>query len=176
MVGPATSSDAQIRKILAGDLPADGAQADHRVPTRRTFYVDLRHHRAQHTLYRLFNAAGELLYIGLSYDVHRRFWDHSRDKAWWGDVADYQLETYPSHDALTNAERVAIRRENPLHNKRRDRKRPLRKRVSADMWDWMHYLGDYADTAHTELPADAYEIRDRHGLTAAERIWLHRND
>lgn len=68
-----------------------------------------------HTLYRFFDADGQLLYIGKTTNVRARFRAHA-DKEWWGDVADSSLEHYATADAVAAAEVAAIRAEAPRHN------------------------------------------------------------
>lgn len=67
-------------------------------------------------LYRLFDADGELLYVGVARDYERRREHHAKHKSWWGDVADERLEFYPSRSEALAAERKAIRAEVPKHN------------------------------------------------------------
>lgn len=70
-----------------------------------------------HVLYRCFDAAGELLYIGITNDPSNRFNLHERSTPWWGDVAEVRLdESFASRWDLEDAERVAIFDEIPLHN------------------------------------------------------------
>lgn len=68
------------------------------------------------TLYRFYNAAGELLYIGLTTRLPQRFRDHRQSKEWWSQVARIELQHYETHGELVAAEVNAIRQEHPRHN------------------------------------------------------------
>jgi hypothetical protein len=68
------------------------------------------------TLYRCWNAAGELLYIGIAKARRRRMAQHTRDP-WWPSVADVTFENFPLIEHALVAERMAIRAEQPLHNR-----------------------------------------------------------
>lgn len=71
----------------------------------------------RHILYRFFNTAGDLLYVGRTNSITTRFDDHARKQPWWGDVADCTTEFHPDLPSLIEAELTAIRTENPLYNK-----------------------------------------------------------
>lgn len=67
-------------------------------------------------LYRFYNAAGRLLYVGISNNPDRRWGEHADDKPWWGEVEDQTSERAGDmHDALA-LEEEAIRAERPLYN------------------------------------------------------------
>jgi len=71
-----------------------------------------------HALYRYFDRLGRLLYIGRTHQrPGKRAEQHAADKWWWPQVASREVTWYPSHAALVAAEREAIIRERPLHNK-----------------------------------------------------------
>jgi predicted GIY-YIG superfamily endonuclease len=75
---------------------------------------DARHHQ----LYRLTDAKGVLLYVGISYSAIARLAQHKDGKAWWPDVAavgitDLGEITRQEAEAM---EREVIRAERPLHN------------------------------------------------------------
>ncbi|WP_158813206.1 GIY-YIG nuclease family protein [Streptomyces rimosus] len=67
-------------------------------------------------LYRLRDAAGELLYVGISTKPPQRWSQHAVDKVWWPEVADLSLEWFDSKSEALAAERRAIRAESPRHN------------------------------------------------------------
>jgi predicted GIY-YIG superfamily endonuclease len=68
-------------------------------------------------LYRLFNAEGALLYIGISFDPAHRAHSHSGDKPWWNEVADRQEVWFENRRAAEDAERTAIVAESPRYNR-----------------------------------------------------------
>jgi predicted GIY-YIG superfamily endonuclease len=67
-------------------------------------------------LYRHFDVNGTLLYIGISDNPFRRAEQH-RATDWSDNIADFRIEWYPTREAAIEAEREAIRKENPIHNK-----------------------------------------------------------
>lgn len=69
-------------------------------------------------LYRLFDADGELLYIGISYSAISRFAQHKARQPWIGDVCRIEIETHEvGRDEILEIERAAIISERPKHNK-----------------------------------------------------------
>lgn len=67
-------------------------------------------------VYRLFGEEGELLYIGSTSDLTRRWIDHKRERVWWSRVVSYTLEWHANRSAAYVAEGVAVKLEAPLHN------------------------------------------------------------
>lgn len=74
-----------------------------------------------HALYRFYDAAGALLYVGITLDPVARWRQHRDDKPWWTDVAHITVDTYPDRATVLDAERAAITRERPLHNVQHNR-------------------------------------------------------
>lgn len=68
------------------------------------------------SLYRLWSDVGELLYIGVTVDVSRRFGQHAKVQSWWSEVAHHAVEVFPTRTAAFSAERDAVAREHPRHN------------------------------------------------------------
>ena len=68
------------------------------------------------TLYRLYDNAGELLYIGIAEHWPTRMTQHARDKVWFKDVADVKIIEYETREQAERAECKAIKNEHPLHN------------------------------------------------------------
>ena len=68
------------------------------------------------TLYRFYANDGTLLYIGITISPPQRFKQHSRDKAWWNEVARIELVQFNSREELENEEKNAISREHPKYN------------------------------------------------------------
>jgi predicted GIY-YIG superfamily endonuclease len=69
-------------------------------------------------VYRTFDAEGRLLYIGMTYNLGKRFYEHERKAKWWADFVDLTVTAYPNRDDAAAAEWSAIRYERPLHNVR----------------------------------------------------------
>jgi len=67
-------------------------------------------------LYRHFDAAGDLLYIGCSSNVIRRTEQHEIQSHWLPEVATITVEHFAIVTDALAAEEAAIRAENPKHN------------------------------------------------------------
>jgi predicted GIY-YIG superfamily endonuclease len=68
-------------------------------------------------LYRLYDSAGELLYIGVTSNPQVRWGQHKSEKPWWPQVARKTLEWLPTRDEALDAEPRAIVSERPRYNK-----------------------------------------------------------
>jgi len=68
-------------------------------------------------LYRMFDRAGRLLYVGISFNAGERATQHAESKPWWPQVDHIRIEhlTCDREDALRK-ERWTIYEEKPLHN------------------------------------------------------------
>jgi len=62
-------------------------------------------------LYRHFNAAGSLLYVGIADDHHVRFKAHLRFADWKDQIATVKIERFTTREEAHAAEVVAIRSE-----------------------------------------------------------------
>ncbi len=60
-------------------------------------------------LYRMFDSAGQLLYVGITSQHLEARWSHHRSKWWWPLVARRLVELHPSRDSAAEAERRIIR-------------------------------------------------------------------
>jgi predicted GIY-YIG superfamily endonuclease len=72
--------------------------------------------RARTAVYRLYDADGTPLYIGLTNDPERRFKQHRSSKPWWPQVARKVIDWYPTRDRAFLEEADAIETETPIHN------------------------------------------------------------
>lgn len=73
--------------------------------------------RRRYQLYRHYDAAGELLYVGISISAVARMAAHkSGGSCWVDDVALITIETFPSRVKALAAERAAIQNEHPKWN------------------------------------------------------------
>lgn len=68
------------------------------------------------TLYRFWNADGELLYVGISVRPWDRWKQHRGDKPWWEEVTSVTLENFATRAEVLAAELQAIRTEAPKYN------------------------------------------------------------
>ncbi|WDZ87172.1 hypothetical protein [Micromonospora cathayae] len=69
-------------------------------------------------LYRFFDRAGRLLYIGITVNPQSRFAAHSDDKPWWPEVdhSRTRLVWFDTRPEAEKVELIAVRDERPLHN------------------------------------------------------------
>ena len=67
-------------------------------------------------VYRCFNAAGVVIYIGATAHYLKRIKQHETESPWWPEVADVTVERYRSKPDAFTAERTAIYFGNPVHN------------------------------------------------------------
>jgi hypothetical protein len=74
------------------------------------------HSRPTFSLYRHFDNAGRLLYVGISLNAFHRLAQHKQHSHWFSRVAHVEIERFPTRMAALLAERAAIRDEKPLHN------------------------------------------------------------
>jgi predicted GIY-YIG superfamily endonuclease len=72
--------------------------------------------QAPAAVYRHFNAAGEILYIGMTANPEERERCHSFCSRWFADVERIELEWFPTRAEAFAAERRAIRAETPPFN------------------------------------------------------------
>lgn len=74
------------------------------------------HLSAPIAVYRMFNAAGDLLYIGQSINPAQRLCLHRTVSSWLTEVASMSLEWHPTREAAKAAEAAAIFAEVPAYN------------------------------------------------------------
>ena len=67
-------------------------------------------------VYRYFDEAGTLLYVGKTVRGMQRAWEHAEHSLWWAEVAYSTVEHLPSDAQALAAEAHAILTESPLHN------------------------------------------------------------
>jgi hypothetical protein len=82
-------------------------------------------------LYRHFDSAGKLLYVGISYRSTERTFAHSDSSHWFDEVTRIEIERFPSRRAALDAEMQAIKLEKPLHNIITDTRKGIRCRDEA---------------------------------------------
>lgn len=67
-------------------------------------------------LYRHYDAAGRLAYVGITANLEARNNAHKVQSAWFGDVAFTKVEWLDCREHAAALERVAIQFEKPMHN------------------------------------------------------------
>ena len=70
-------------------------------------------------VYRYFNEAGRLLYVGVSLSPMQRLIQHRDTTTWFNEVVRIEIKRYPNRDVALAIEIAAIRHEKPLYNKAR---------------------------------------------------------
>lgn len=73
-------------------------------------------------LYRLFDADGHLLYVGITWNPRDRWRAHKRTKEWWESVTHYDLHLCENERDARTWETWCIRNLNPEHNRQQNRK------------------------------------------------------
>jgi len=68
-------------------------------------------------LYRHFNSAGDLLYVGISKSAVARLGQHMHGSSWAHEISRVEIEHLPSRAEALAAEKAAIRSELPIWNK-----------------------------------------------------------
>ncbi len=70
----------------------------------------------QTCLYRIWDAEGALLYVGISTNPDMRMYKHKRRQPWWAEVDSVSYEWFPNRESAQGAERSAIHHEHPVYN------------------------------------------------------------
>lgn len=90
--------------------------------TQRPEYIKFEYTQPT-AVYRFYDSAGSLLYVGITVRTDVRFEQHRQRKDWWPQVATREITWYPDRYAAEAEEFRAITQERPLHNVRHGRKR-----------------------------------------------------
>ena len=67
-------------------------------------------------LYRHFDERGKLLYVGVSLSTIQRLAQHKHHSHWFNSIEKITIEQFPSREEALDAEKIAIQKEDPLHN------------------------------------------------------------
>ena len=67
-------------------------------------------------LYRFYNQGGDLIYVGVTYQLEKRLYLHSRDKPWWPQVVRQEVEWYENRAAALAEEARLIELYDPPYN------------------------------------------------------------
>jgi hypothetical protein len=108
---------------------------------------------APHALYRFYDAAGMLLYVGITVDPGARWRAHRDAKPWWHQVANITIEPYSDRAAVLKAERAAIITEQPRHNVVHNRNRHL---TSAPLLTAEYWASQMPDDCHDQCTKAGY--------------------
>lgn len=67
-------------------------------------------------VYRVYDADGELLYVGIAKDFGVRWAQHAAKQPWWPEIARQTVDWHESREAALSEETRAIKAEGPRHN------------------------------------------------------------
>jgi DNA-binding transcriptional regulator YhcF (GntR family)/predicted GIY-YIG superfamily endonuclease len=103
--------------VWRGDDVADEATAEpkRRIPSYRPESAYNASLEGPTAVYRLYDAAGQLLYVGISKNLEQRWYDHSLKKLWWHRVVDKKVDWYDSRSEALIAEEETERLEGPRY-------------------------------------------------------------
>ncbi|MFD1309753.1 GIY-YIG nuclease family protein [Streptomyces kaempferi] len=111
-------------------------------------------------LYRLYDEAGQLLYVGITTYPPKRFVEHERDKPWWSQVVRRDVEWVESRVKAETAERCAIAAEQPRYNRIHNIGRPIAAGPSPEAAEvFARFKGHYE--ARRGLEPEMLESADR---------------
>jgi len=99
----------------AQEAPDGGAGRWYRVPLPAVPEAEITEESAS-AVYRLYDAHGDLLYIGVTDNLKGRFNQHRQERPWWGEVARKTAAWYASRADALAAGAHAIASESPRHN------------------------------------------------------------
>jgi hypothetical protein len=128
-------------------------------------------------LYRHFDGAGKLLYVGISLDVLRRLGQHRRSSVWFDDIARVEIEHFADWDSAKEARRKVVAEEKPIFHDAVDLSPELTKRCDEIVRDTCRrfgvtpgqvrsrYRGKEMTKARIEI---AVRLRDELGLSARQ--------
>lgn len=72
--------------------------------------------KREHVLYRFFDQTNDLLYVGITCSVPKRFGQHRDTKEWWPQIAAVRMEHFNDRASVLAAERAAVAAEKPKYN------------------------------------------------------------
>lgn len=68
-------------------------------------------------LYRFYDNADRLLYVGITHDIEQRWTSHARNQPWWLDVSRKTVDWHPNRSVAERLEDEALRRDKPLYDR-----------------------------------------------------------
>lgn len=107
--------------------------------------------RREHFVYRAFDAAGDLLYVGCTMRPNLRAQEHRGQSKWFHLAASFKMSGPYNYETGRRIEREAIQTESPLfnHNEpKRLRLRALRNRISNRWFNFEYAIQGYPTNWH----------------------------
>lgn len=120
-------------------------------------------------LYRLYDADGVLLYVGIAKDPEQRWQGHaySANSPWWPLVARKTVTWFPSREVADLAETEAIKDERPIHNRAKVYGRPSnwgRTHAKSSEINWLNrHLDSWSDQMARILRSEIAEGKIKPG-------------
>lgn len=127
--------------------------------------VDLRATRP-HYLYRCYDAAGRLIYVGCSVSPVQRMDQHKASSWWFDQVEKFRYTVFPGRDKAIDMERAAIATENPRWNIQ-GRDRAL---WSADDYRDFHFALTTKGASEKRIEKLRLEAFRRHNVDLANEV------
>jgi hypothetical protein len=128
-------------------------------------------------LYRHFDAAGELLYVGISLSAMSRLGQHAAVSPWAKDITTVKIETLPSREEALAAERVAIKTEHPKFNINHNKPPKLfdLPKLPKTLKPWMRIAEAEAEIIRTVTTLKAvYDIRSAAEVLSLSTVVVNR--
>lgn len=115
--------------------------------------------RREHFVYRAYDAAGQLLYVGCTLRPSLRYQEHKGQSRWFCMASSFKMQGPYNYETARRLEREAIHSEHPIHNSnepRRFRVGVLRNRISKRWFNQLCTEKHWTDavheaSAHTEI-------------------------
>jgi predicted GIY-YIG superfamily endonuclease len=129
-------------------------------------------------LYRFYDERDQLLYVGITKRLQTRWREHSRDYAttWWPLVRSNTVHWYPNRTEASQAERQAIRDENPLHNVMHTARNRVALRKRASRESLTEQRGDsLLEVLKAHFPGRPFTTSDAIGIGASSPSAVQKN-
>jgi predicted GIY-YIG superfamily endonuclease len=129
-------------------------------------------------VYRVFDIADTLLYIGIAKNFGRRWEHHASVQPWWPEVARQTVEWHPDRDTAEAIEKDAIKAEGPRYNKIHAVKpprppKPERPKIVVMLTTPSRYRSTSQVAALADTTRYTVEREIARGNLAAEKVGAH---
>jgi prevent-host-death family protein len=118
-------------------------------------------------VYRLYDAADQLLYVGIGDMPDMRYRDHSKKHEWWPDVARKAEVWHDTREGAQTEEADAIDTERPLHNKVKGCRKPIPEAPNLPTLSMQHTRTKIRDRIDAALERGEHTIITRVGRPVA---------
>lgn len=118
-----------------------------------------------HSVYRIYDEAGMLLYVGYTSRGHARQLEHIATKPWARDVAETHWEHYDSREDALAREKRLIRSHHPVHNvvhsTNTGETASIEYRLRAEQYDLLKTCRDSLQTLRSEFTRSTRDFEAR---------------